>query len=164
MRLKDIKWAVMAIAVILLDQIVKFIVCRDLSSTDSITVIPRVLNFVNVQNTGAAFSMFSEKTAILSVVSIVFCIAVLVLWFYKKEKHFLLKLSLMLLFSGALANALDRIFRHYVVDFIETEFIKFPVFNIADIAITFGTVFLMIYLIFFDKDKPDEKRENEEQE
>ena len=61
----------------------------------------------------------------------------------------------MLLFSGAFANAVDRIFRGYVVDFIETSFIRFPVFNIADIAITLGTVFLMIYLIFFDKDKPE---------
>ena len=59
--------------------------------------------------------------------------------------------SLMLMFAGALGNAIDRIFRGYVVDFIETTFISFPVFNIADIAITVGAVLLIIYILFFDK-------------
>ena len=155
MHLKDIKWLIVAILIVLLDQIVKFFVCRDLSQTDSIVVIPHIINFIYVKNTGAAFSIFSGKTAVLGIVSIVFCIAVACLWFFKKQKHFLLELSLVLLLSGAFANAIDRIFRGYVVDFIETSFIKFPVFNIADIAITFGTIFLMVYLIFFDKDKPE---------
>lgn len=162
MRLKDIKWLALAIFVILLDQIVKFFVCKDLSQTDSIVIIPHIINFIYVKNTGAAFSIFSGKTAVLGIVSVIFCIAVAAIWFFKKQKHPLLEWSLVLLFSGALANAIDRIFRGYVVDFIETSFIKFPVFNIADIAITFGTVFLMVYLIFFDKDKPDTaKAENE---
>ena len=151
MRLKDIKWLMLAILLILLDQTVKFFVAEGLSQTASIAIIPHVVNFIYVKNTGAAFSMFSDKTVILGLVSIVFCIGVICLWFMKREKHFMLELSLALLFSGAFGNAIDRIFRGYVVDFIETAFIKFPVFNIADIAITFGTVCLMIYLIFFDR-------------
>ncbi len=158
MRLKDTKWIVAAIFLILLDQIVKHYVINGLSQTDSIVVIPHILNFIYVKNTGAAFSMFSGKTAVLGLISILFCIAVVCIWIYKKEKHFLLKLSLMLLFSGAFANAVDRIFRGYVVDFIETSFIRFPVFNVADIAITLGTAFLMVYLIFFDKDKPEKEQ------
>lgn len=64
-----------------------------------------------------------------------------------------MKTSLTLLFAGALGNAIDRIFRGYVVDFIETAFIDFPVFNVADIAITCGAVIMAIYIIFFDKDE-----------
>lgn len=66
-----------------------------------------------------------------------------------------MKTSLTLLFAGALGNAIDRIFRGYVVDFIETAFIDFPVFNVADIAITCGAVIMAIYIIFFDKDEKD---------
>ena len=152
MRLKDIKWVLYASTIVLADQLVKFFVCKNLSQTDSLAVIPHFLNFIYVKNTGAAFSMFSGKTAALGMVSILFCIGVLVFWVFKKPQHTLFKLSLTLLFAGALGNAIDRIWRGFVVDFIETAFIKFPVFNIADISITVGTALLMIYLLFFDKD------------
>lgn len=152
MRLKDIKWTVWASLIVLADQLIKIIVCKNLSQTGSVTVIPRVLNFIYVKNTGAAFSIFSGKTAILGAISILFCAGVIVFWILKKPQHILFKLSLTLLFAGALGNAIDRIWRGFVVDFIETAFIKFPVFNVADIAITVGTALLMIYLLFFDKD------------
>ncbi|MBQ7976709.1 MAG: signal peptidase II, partial [Clostridia bacterium] len=57
-----------------------------------------------------------------------------------------------LIFAGALGNGLDRIFRGYVIDFIETAFINFPVFNIADISITIGAIVLVIYVMFLEKD------------
>lgn len=151
MRFKDRKWLFAAIIIVLADQLVKFLVCKNLSKADSIAVIPHILNFIYVQNTGAAFSMFSGKTAVLGVISILFCIGVLIFWISQKPQHTLFKLSLTLLFAGALGNAIDRIFRGFVVDFIETAFIKFPVFNVADISITAGTALLMIYLLFFDK-------------
>lgn len=152
MRFEDKKWVFGAAMIVLADQIVKFIVCGNLSQTDSLVVIPKVLNFIYVKNTGAAFSMFADKTLFLGIISILFCALVLFYWIFKKPAHTLLKLSLMLLFAGALANAVDRIARGFVVDFIETAFIKFPVFNLADISITFGTALLMVYLLFFDKE------------
>ncbi|MBR4721184.1 MAG: signal peptidase II [Clostridia bacterium] len=152
MRFKNRKWMFLILLIIILDQVVKWLVADNLSSTDSIVVIPHILSFIYVKNTGAAFSIFSDKTVVLGIVSILFCIAVTVYWYIKKPKSELLKLSLSLLLAGAVGNAIDRIARGFVVDFIETTFIKFPVFNIADISITFGTVFLMIYLLFFDKD------------
>jgi len=151
MRLKDIKWGIAASIIVVADQLVKFFVCNNLSQSDSAVIIPKILNFIYVKNTGAAFSMFSGKTAALGAVSILFCVGVLIFWIFKKPQHILFKLSLALLFAGALGNAIDRIWRGFVVDFIETAFIKFPVFNIADISITIGTALLMIYLLFFDK-------------
>lgn len=152
MRFKDTKWLSSAAMIVLADQVVKFLVSAYLPQSGSLAAIPHIINFVYVKNTGAAFSMFSDKTAVLGVISVLFCVAVLMFWYFKKPQHSLLKLSLMLLLAGALGNAIDRVFRGYVVDFIETAFIKFPVFNIADISITFGTVLLMVYLLFFDKD------------
>ena len=57
-----------------------------------------------------------------------------------------------MMFAGALGNAIDRVFYGYVVDFIAVRFIDFPVFNIADMAITIGAALVIIYVIFFDKD------------
>ena len=60
---------------------------------------------------------------------------------------------LLLLFSGAVGNVLDRIYRGFVVDFIRVEFIDFPVFNVADIFITIGAVIYIIFILFFDNKK-----------
>ena len=151
MHFKDRKWLFAAVGIILIDQIVKYFVCNNMSQSDSTVIIPHILNFIYVKNTGAAFSIMSDKTVFLGIVSVLFCVAVLIFWHFQKPSHTLFKISLTLLFAGAFANAVDRIWRGFVVDFIETAFIKFPVFNIADIAITVGTVLLMIYLLFFDK-------------
>ncbi len=150
-------WILLTVAIIALDQIVKYIVEMNISSTDIITVIPKVIDFVFVKNTGAAFSIFSNSTKLLGLISILFCIAVIVYWMMKRPKSKLFCLSLSLLFAGAAGNAIDRIFRGYVVDFIETTFIKFPVFNIADVAITVGGAILVIYFLFFDKEVEDGK-------
>lgn len=146
-------WAIIAGAVVIFDQLAKLLVIKTIGPNDCFHIIPGLFDFVYVKNTGAAFSMLSENTGILSVVSIIFCIAVLWYWYKKKPANTLLKASLCLLFAGALGNAIDRILRGFVVDFISTAFMNFPVFNIADIAITFGAVLLIIYFIFFDKDE-----------
>ena len=148
-------WIGIASAVIALDQVAKILVTAFLDKTSCIHVIPYLFDFVYVKNTGAAFSMFSENTVFLSIVSVLFCAGVLVYWYRKKPQHPLLKTSLTLLFAGALGNAIDRIFRGFVVDFISTAFMEFPVFNIADIAIVFGAIALIVYMTFFEKEECD---------
>lgn len=150
-KIKNIVWILIAVLIVLLDQTAKLLVVKNLSQTDCFHVIPGVFDFVYVKNTGAAFSILSDNTALLGIVSVVFCIAVLVYWYVKKPKSRILQTSATLLFAGAFGNAIDRIFRGYVIDFISTAFITFPVFNVADIAITVGAVLLIIYLLFFDK-------------
>ena len=116
-----------------------------------------LIDFTYVQNTGAAFSILEGKMILLSVISVVFSVGVVVFWVIKKPESKLLKLSLSLLLAGALGNAVDRIAYGFVVDFIQTTFINFPVFNIADIGVTVGAVLLAVYAIFFDE---TEKKEN----
>lgn len=147
-------WTAVAGIIVVLDQLAKYWVINGIGN-QVIHAIPGLINFVYVKNTGAAFSILSESTGILGIISILFCLGVLAYWYLKKPEHILMKTSLTLLFAGALGNAIDRIFRGYVVDFIETAFIDFPVFNVADIAITCGAVIMAIYIIFFDKDEKD---------
>ena len=112
-----------------------------------------LIDFTYVQNTGAAFGMFSGKMNILAIISFAFCIGVIIYWIIKKPKDKLLCISLSMIFAGALGNGIDRLSLGFVVDFIKTTFIDFPVFNIADIGITIGVTLLAIYLTFFDKEE-----------
>ena len=146
-------WAIIAALVVIFDQVAKLLVIQNIGPADCFHIIPKLFDFVYVKNTGAAFSMLSDNTILLSIVSIIFCVGVLWYWYKKKPASVLLKTSLCLLFAGAFGNAIDRIFRGFVVDFISTAFMNFPVFNIADIAITFGAILLIIYFIFFDKEE-----------
>ena len=157
-----ILWSIIVLIIIALDQISKYWVVNNIGLTDSITVIPDVIDFVYVKNTGAAFSFLANKTygiILLSCVSVAFCIAVVWFMIKKKPKNKLLTISLALMLSGAIGNVIDRIFRGYVVDFIETTFINFPVFNVADIAITIGAVLVIIFVLFFDRDRNSEDQE-----
>ena len=148
-------WTIVAALIVGLDQLAKYLVITKIGAHNVVHAIPGLFDFVYVENTGAAFSILSDSTGILSIISILFCVGVVVYWILKKPEHILMKTSLALLFAGALGNAIDRIFRGYVVDFIETAFMDFPVFNVADIAITCGAVIMAVYIIFFDKDEKD---------
>ncbi len=155
-------WSLIVVLIIALDQLFKYWVVNNIGITDSITIIPKVIDFVFVKNTGAAFSFLSDKTygiVLLSGISVAFCIGVIWFMIKKKPRNKLLTVSLALMLSGALGNVIDRILRGYVVDFIETTFIKFPVFNIADIAITLGAALVIMYVLFFDKSKNNDKQE-----
>jgi len=151
-----ISYGIAALLIIIIDQITKILISSSFTSTTVIHLIPGLFNIVYLKNTGAAFSMFSDHVDILGIISAVFCIGVIIYCIIAKPKNKLQRISLMLIFAGALGNAIDRIFRGFVIDFIETAFINFPVFNIADIAITVGAFLLVIYVIFFDRE-PKEK-------
>ena len=150
-------WFTIGAAIIALDQLAKLLVTAFLDNSATVQVIPYLFDFVYVKNTGAAFSMLSGKTGFLGIISVLFCIGVILYWCKKKPEHPLLKTSLTLLFAGAFGNAIDRIFRGFVVDFISTAFMEFPVFNVADISIVFGAILLMIYIMFFEKEDEDGK-------
>lgn len=142
---------IISILVLVLDRVTK-IWAQSVIGNNVICGIKGVLSFVYTKNTGAAFSMLSDKTWLLGIISVAFCIGVIIYWIVKRPKDKLLCTSIALLFSGALGNAIDRVFLGYVIDFIRTDFIDFPIFNVADIAITIGAVLIMIYVLFFDKE------------
>lgn len=114
----------------------------------NLPAINGIFNIYSTHNTGGAWSIFAGSTIILAIVSIIF-IALIVFFNYKlKTKNYFYAISMGLLLSGALCNLYDRLALGYVRDFINLEFIKFPVFNIADIAITIGVILLCVYYLF----------------
>ena len=153
-------WIILSLLIVLLDQGTKLLVIQNIAPTDTIPVIPQVFNLVYVKNTGAAFSLLSGKTFFLSLISLAVCVGIV--WFLIKNqpKSRLMLIAASLILGGAIGNMIDRMFRGSVVDFFEVLLIEFPVFNVADIAITIGAVLLMIYVLFFDREKKN--GENEE--
>lgn len=143
--------ALIALVLTAADQAVKLWIQGNVTLGETFFKIPHITDFVFVKNTGAAFSILSGKVSLLSAISILFCIGVVVYMIWKRPKSPLLCTALTLIFSGALGNAIDRLAYGYVVDFIRLSFINFPVFNIADIAITVGAGLIVVYEVFFDK-------------
>lgn len=107
-----------------------------------------LMQFRYVENTGAAFSMFSENTSALTAVSVVLIIAALVVLVLHRIKSKFINACLVLVIAGGIGNVIDRIMLGYVVDFIEPLFIDFAVFNFADCCITVGAFMLIGYQIY----------------
>ncbi|MBQ9067359.1 MAG: signal peptidase II, partial [Clostridia bacterium] len=155
--------AVMAITILLLvgvDQLTKYLVLQHLVPGDPMVVIPHVLQFRYLQNTGAAFSMLSGKTLALTILTSVILVVLLVFLFRDKFSSKLAKTGAILIFAGGCGNLIDRVFRHYVVDFMEFLFTDFAVFNFADWCVTIGAALLIIAL-FVDMGQDSRKAKQE---
>lgn len=137
-----------ALGVIALDQLSKVLVCALLYG-EQVAIIPGILRFSYVENTGMAFGMLSDHRWIFMVLSVIGIAAVGVyLWFYVKTK--IGRTALALIIGGGIGNMIDRIFRGFVVDFI--DFCAVPrlwgwVFNIADAAVCIGAALFIFDLL-----------------
>lgn len=147
----NLVYLILALVILGADRFSKLMVISNAELGETFVKIGSAFSFTYVQNKGAAFSMLSGRLGFLSVFSIAFCIGVIVYWFVKKPTDKLLCSSLAMMAAGALGNTIDRLMYGYVVDFIKTEFISFPVFNIADIAITLGAALLVISVCLEDR-------------
>ena len=114
-------------------------------------LIPGLLGLRYAENLGAAFSMLSGKPFLLGILSLVVIVAV-VLFTRKKELAPLPLTALLMMLSGATGNMIDRFFTGYVPDMIEFLFFDFPIFNIADTALTIGCALLIFSLLFRKQD------------
>jgi len=133
-------------SVIFLDQISKFIVTRQLFLHESIAVIKGIFHLTLVYNRGAAFGIFKNQTLLFIITSLIaIVLIVLKLYRHHRDKISCQTVSLCLILGGAAGNLIDRMFFGYVIDFI--DFRVWPVFNIADSAITVGAVLLGISIL-----------------
>ena len=152
--LTDLLWQILlAVFVIVSDRAVKVYIIANCRQGEVFGELPGVADFLYVRNTGAAFSILNDNTALLAVISIVFLIAVVLYKIIRKPKHFMENLAVTLFFAGGLGNAIDRIQYKFVVDFIDLKWFDFPVFNIADKAVVGGAIAAKIFVLFFDKEK-----------
>ena len=151
-------YAILAAVLVAVDQIVKYLVMTSIGFGEHVPFIPYILELTYVENTGAAFSIFSKHTWALALVSLVMS-AVLALALWKGLfKHPFGKLALTLLLAGAVGNLIDRAFRVYVVDMFNVLFMRFAVFNVADICVVLGGIAGGIYYLFL-MDKLEPKKE-----
>lgn len=145
------------------DQLVKFLVRTNIPLGTSMPFIPYLMDLSYVQNTGAAFSMLSDHTWLLSLVSAVVSLGIAVALFKGIiVKHPIGKWSLAVVLAGAVGNLIDRVWLGYVVDMFKTTFIDFAVFNVADICVVCGGIVLMVYILFFaEKLEPKEEHHDD---
>lgn len=143
------------------DQIIKFFVEQSLQPIGTMSFIDGFLGWRYLRNTGAAFGSFSNNTVLLSVFTGIVLVIGIFLIVTKKIKNKFYLTCAVLVISGGLGNLIDRIFRHYVVDYIEVQFMDFAIFNFADILVTVGAFAMIIYLIvdIFRDRKKGEKSE-----
>ncbi len=132
---------------VLIDQLSKDFIRQNLKTGLSSTLIPGLLKIRLVMNTGAAFSLFTNATPFLGLLSFTVAIG-LIVWISRlSTPPFWQGLSLALLLGGTIGNGLDRWRLGHVTDFLELVPIHFPIFNVADIAINMALIFLCIDLI-----------------
>lgn len=153
------------VILILLDQGTKFWALVSLKPIHNMTLVEGFMDLTFVENRGVAFGMFSgQRWFILLLTGI---IAVGLIWFYvtmpKKKEYFPLRVSLVLVLSGAVGNIIDRLFRGYVVDFFEFTFFEWPVFNVADIYVVVGVILLALMIIFVVKDEDLELKKKKDE-
>lgn len=149
----NLLYVLAAVLIFVFDRLSKAWIMSNINLGQKFWGMDNFLSFIYVRNEGAAFSILSGKLGLLSIISVVFCIGAVVYWVIKKPTDKLLRTALALMIAGAAGNAIDRIAYGYVVDFIATEFVSFPVFNIADIAITVGAVMLVVYAFLDERTK-----------
>lgn len=142
--------AVITAVAVLLDQISKSSVVNGLPLYGEARFIPGVLSFYHTRNTGAAFSMLSDRRWVFMLLSCVAIVAITVMLYFWRSRHVLLTVSLSMILGGGIGNMIDRIVNGYVTDFFRVDFVDFAVFNVADSFITVGAVLLGVYIIFFE--------------
>lgn len=144
---------ILAAGIVAADQITKFLTVANIPLHGTVEVLPGIVRLTYVQNDGAAFSMFEGQQWLFALIFVAFAAAII--WeFSKKRLPFTTfdRFCIVAVFAGGLGNMIDRLRMGYVVDMIATEFINFPVFNVADCFITCGCIILLVHLIFFNKE------------
>ncbi len=138
---------VAVLIIFFLDQLTKIYIVKNLLLNQSVPLIKGVLYFTLVHNKGAAFGILKNQVPLF-----IFTAAIAVILIYlnlKKNKAkglSLYNLSLSLILAGALGNLADRLMHGYVIDFIDLRI--WPVFNLADSAITIGAILLGYHILF----------------
>jgi signal peptidase II len=146
-------FAVVACMVVVLDRVTKSLAESALSGGRTQDFIPGFLDFQLVYNTGAAWGMLDGARTFFIIIA-AFCVVGAVLYLAFTRNSVLTILGFGMIAGGAIGNGIDRALSGRVTDFIHTLFIEFPLFNIADSAITVGFILFLIAVFFVELRKP----------
>jgi signal peptidase II len=140
-------------SIIFLDQFSKFIATKNLALNASLPVIKGIFHLTLVHNRGAAFGILKNQVPLFILTSL-FAI-ILICFTLKNNKRTIYAVSLSLILGGALGNLIDRVLLGYVIDFL--DFRIWPVFNLADSAITIGAILLGYSILFMENKRRNSK-------
>ena len=146
-------YLILSILFVIADQVVKMWTVNYFSLHEGMEFMKGIVSILYVRNTGAAWGMFEGKMFFFYLITAVAVGTLLYLMFKEKGKSKLLLTAYSLILAGAVGNFIDRIRLGYVVDMFKFEFIDFPIFNVADICLTIGVIFLFYYVIFKEQSK-----------
>ncbi len=144
--------ALFAAGIVAADQITKYLVLTNIPLHGQVDVLPGVVGLTYVRNYGAAFSSFQGMQWLFAVIFVLFTAAII--WEYRKKSMNFTAFEwwcIAAVYGGGLGNMIDRVRFGYVVDMIRTEFMDFPIFNVADCFISCGCIILMVHLVFFNR-------------
>ena len=152
--------AIFVVLITVADQITKAMTVANIALHQDIPVLDGLFHFTYVQNTGAAFSSLEGMRWLFILIFLVLTVALA--YEIRKQKMGFKPFEwwcIAAIYGGGLGNMIDRLRLGYVVDMIEVEFIKFPVFNVADCFITCGCIALIAHLVLCNKEfwKEDKK-------
>jgi len=138
----------MIICLISIDQIIKFTVIKNMYNS-SIIILKGIINLTYVENTGGAFGIGNNSKIIFIIANIILLTLITLFIILKKNQISIYELiGLGLILSGGIGNLFDRVFRGFVVDYIDfNPLIRYPVFNIADIYVVVGCMMIAINVV-----------------
>lgn len=151
-----------ALFVVLLDQFTKWLIVMNMELGDRITIINNLFYITSHRNRGAAWGMLEGQMWLFYIITVIVVSGII----YYMEKHAkgkpLFQISLAFILGGAIGNFIDRLFRKEVVDFLDTYIFTydFPIFNIADSALTIGVI--MLFIQMFLEERKEKEKANEQ--
>ncbi len=173
--MKNLRILWIPLFVLILDQATKLTVKSTMELYQSIPILGDFFRLTFVENSGMAFGISFGENTFFTVFSIIASIAILIYLFNMKGEHIYVRISMAVIFGGAIGNLTDRLIRGRVVDFLDFDFFdihipafhflfinfpgynmtRWPVFNVADMAVTIGMVALFLFILL-QKPKRDE--------
>ena len=145
-------YCLLAAVIVAADQWTKYLVVENIPLYAYAKAIPGLFHFTYVQNTGAAFSALEGMQWLFVLIFAAMTLGILFEYFFKNMGFTTFeRWCIAAIYGGGLGNMIDRVRFGYVVDMIATDFMDFPVFNVADMFITCGCIAMMVSLVFFNK-------------
>lgn len=156
------KYYFVAFVLIVLDQWTKWLVVRDMELGERIPLVDPYLGLLSHRNRGAAWGMLEGQMWLFFIITTIVIVGIVYYFHRHAQNQPLFQLGLMVLLGGAIGNFIDRLFRGEVVDFVDVLIplinYEFPIFNVADAALTVGVVIIFIFILLDERKQKKVKK------
>lgn len=139
---------IIAMILIGLDQLSKYLTVQEIALGEVVSLVPNVLSLTYIRNSGAAWSILEDQMILFYVITVVVVGALIYFLHTEGKRSPIASTGIAFIMGGAIGNFIDRLHLKYVIDMIRLEFINFPIFNVADMALTIGVIILIGYIVY----------------